>query len=137
MKIKNVKYLKNQDGATAVEFAIVAILFLSFVFGIIEAGRIFWTWNTLQYSVEQAGRYALVNTDATSSEIEDVIISNMQGIQVDPANMTTTITTVTLSDINFIEISAEYNFTALTDFLPAEFNSITLSADTRMPLNSN
>jgi len=134
-KIPN--YLKDQSGATAVEFALVAILFLTFVFGIIEAGRMFWTWNTLQYSVEQAARYALVNPDALSTEIEQVIISNMQGIQVNPNNMTATITTTTLSNINFIEINAEYSFTALTTILPDAFNTVVLTADTRLPISSN
>ena len=49
------------EGATAVEVAIVFSILLTLVFGIFEFGMTMWQWNTLQLTVLQAGRYAMVN----------------------------------------------------------------------------
>lgn len=49
------------EGATAVEAAIVFSLLFSLVFGIIEFGMALWQWNTMELAVLQAGRYAMIN----------------------------------------------------------------------------
>jgi len=49
------------DGVAAVEFAVVLPVFLLFVFGMIEFGRAYWTWNTMRLAVEEGGRYAMVH----------------------------------------------------------------------------
>ncbi len=45
-------------GSAAVEFALVALVFLLMLFGAIEYGRLLWTQNSIQYAVEQAARCA-------------------------------------------------------------------------------
>src|SRR5215472_5457950 len=49
------------EGATAVEAAIVFSLLFSLVFGIIEFGMALWQWNTMELAVLQAGRWAMIN----------------------------------------------------------------------------
>lgn len=49
-----------QHGAATVEFALVAIAFLTVVFGIIEMGRLFYLWNTVQEVTRRAAREAVV-----------------------------------------------------------------------------
>jgi Flp pilus assembly protein TadG len=62
---------RNRKGGTAVEFAIVAPLFLLILFGGIETGRMLWTLNALHYSVQEAARCASINatTCATAGQI--------------------------------------------------------------------
>ena len=55
----------NERGATAVEFALVAPIFLIFVIGIIDLGRLFFIKNVMQSTVEESARYAMVNPSAT------------------------------------------------------------------------
>lgn len=54
----------KQMGAAAVEFAIVAILFFTLLFGVIELGRLLYVWNTVQEVTRRAAREAVV-TDFT------------------------------------------------------------------------
>ena len=54
-----------EEGATAVETAIVLSAFLVLLFGIIEFGQIFWTWNTMLLAIEEGGRYAMVYNAST------------------------------------------------------------------------
>lgn len=50
---------RDVRGATAVEFAIVAVPFLMFIFGIIGVGLHFFTTSTLEAAVETASRKVL------------------------------------------------------------------------------
>src|SRR4030095_15421475 len=51
---------KNERGAALVEFAIVATVFISVMFGVIEFGRLFWTHNALRDAARRGVRYAAV-----------------------------------------------------------------------------
>lgn len=52
--------LGSEEGATAVEAALIISTLLLLVFGAIEFGRAFWTYNTMVLAVEEAGRYVMV-----------------------------------------------------------------------------
>jgi Flp pilus assembly pilin Flp len=53
----------NDDGATAVEFAIVAPVFLALVFGIVQISLLAFTVASLNYAVEKAARCDAVRTN--------------------------------------------------------------------------
>ena len=48
-------------GQSLVEFALVAPLFFVFLFGIIEAGRFIYFYETLNHATREGARYAIVN----------------------------------------------------------------------------
>src|SRR5438045_7689172 len=50
----------SEKGATAVETALIMSTLLLLIFGAIEFGRAFWTYNTMVLAIEEAGRYAMV-----------------------------------------------------------------------------
>ena len=52
----------SEDGATAVEAALVLSIFVGVVLTIIDFAEAFFTWNTLQRVVGQASRYVTVQT---------------------------------------------------------------------------
>ena len=59
--IKNVSNTRHaQRGAAAVEFAIIAMLLFTVLFGIIEFGRLFYVINTVQEVTRRAAREAVV-----------------------------------------------------------------------------
>src|SRR5438132_4784872 len=49
-----------EKGQTLVEFALVALLFLTLVLGIVEFGRALWTWNTIVQATRAGARFAVV-----------------------------------------------------------------------------
>ena len=49
-----------EEGATAVETAIILSAFAVLVFGLVEFAQIFWTWNTMLLALEEGGRYAIM-----------------------------------------------------------------------------
>ena len=61
MKVAN-KIWRDERGATALEFAILAPVFFLLIFGIIAFGLLCWTQVGLQHGAEMAARCASINT---------------------------------------------------------------------------
>ena len=56
---------KRDDGAAAVEFAIVVSLLVILIFGIIEYGIMFWQVQNLRSATREAARVAAVRGNST------------------------------------------------------------------------
>ena len=52
---------RARSGATAIEMAFLLPVFVLFLLGIEELGRVLWTQTALQFAVEKAARCAMVN----------------------------------------------------------------------------
>jgi Flp pilus assembly protein TadG len=61
--MKHNRFDHKQRGAALVEFAIVATVFLTMIFGVIEFGRYFWTHNALRDAARRGVRYATIRKD--------------------------------------------------------------------------
>jgi Flp pilus assembly pilin Flp len=55
-------FLRNRGGAVGAEFALVVPLAALFILGIIDAGRLMWSWNRAEKATQMGVRYA-VTTD--------------------------------------------------------------------------
>ena len=55
--------VRGEDGAAAVEFAIVAVLFFTLVFGIIDFGFAFHSWNNTANAAREGARRGAVTSD--------------------------------------------------------------------------
>jgi Flp pilus assembly protein TadG len=128
---------RDEEGATAVEFAIVAVLFLTISFAIIELGRMFWIWNSMEYAMERAVRYTLVEPDATDAELEEVAVQHMTGMKVDVTGLDFSTARSVVSGIEVVEAHGEYVYTPMLPLLPATWDALTLSATARLPVPEN
>jgi Flp pilus assembly protein TadG len=74
--------LRGIGGSVAVEYAIVLPLLLTFVLGLVDTGRILWSYTTLTQSVEVASRCASVNTSAcgTAAAVKAYAASQAVGL---------------------------------------------------------
>jgi Flp pilus assembly protein TadG len=94
MKIK--RFNENERGAALVEFAIVATVFLSVMFGVIEFGRLFWTHNALRDAARRGARYATVRRNDSNGI---AAVKNMV-VYGDPAGGTTPVVSgLTTNDV--------------------------------------
>lgn len=61
---------RRQNGAAVVEFALIAIVFFTLLLGIIEFGRVLFTWNSVAEATRWGARLAVVcdKDDATIKE---------------------------------------------------------------------
>ena len=60
-------FKKDDDGATAVEFALIALPFVGFVFLILEGAVVFWAEQVLEDAVARTGRLIRTGQAQTSS----------------------------------------------------------------------
>jgi len=66
--VKNLSHRQTERGATIAEFAVVALLFFTIVFGIIEFGRLLYTHNALTDATRKGARYASLHTGASATD---------------------------------------------------------------------
>jgi Flp pilus assembly protein TadG len=55
---------RAERGQTLAEFAIVLPMFLLLIFGVVECGRLFNAYITVQHSAREAARYAVTGNDS-------------------------------------------------------------------------
>ena len=83
--IKTVRrFVRQEDGATAVEFGIVAAPFLALVFAIIETAIIFFAGQTLETAVSDSSRLIMTGQaqalNLTQSTFKDKVCTKIYGL---------------------------------------------------------
>ena len=68
MKASSALLVRDTRASSAAEFALVLPLLLIFLLGIIDVGRIMWTWNRAEKATQMGVRYAVV-TDPVATGI--------------------------------------------------------------------
>lgn len=113
----------RQSGATAVEFALVLLLFLTFLLAITDFSRMLFTWNAAGEATRVGARYAAV-CDDTGSQAQ--VLAKMRQIlpQISSINLawspsgcssaTCEGVTVTITGLNYRWISPLAGMTALS-----------------------
>lgn len=94
-------------GAAAVEFALVAPVFMIFLFGTIEMGRLALARNVLANASREAARYAVVE-GATTDDVEEVANQFAEAGSVNGVTTTVTWTDATVTvnvSIPFADVS--------------------------------
>lgn len=130
---RRLRFLRgNQRGNAAVEFAFVFPVFLLFVIGIIECGRIVWTNYSLQTAVEDTARYVIANQPVTDSQITTYVGGKLD--MLDPAGLTISVTRDTVTGVNFVSVSAAYSFSVMANIFPA--GSFSLIGRSRVALTA-
>ena len=90
LTIKAVKLgraIRARSGEAMVEFALVAPLFFVLMFGIMDFGRLFFTEETLQYAVREAGRYAVTGQHQTDKSVN---VINQASLGMNISNISVT-----------------------------------------------
>ncbi len=147
---------RRDRGQALVEFAIVAVVFFMFVFGIFDMARLFQAWNTVQHSAREGARYAVTDRqDCDGGSLGRVACtdwtilnatSGLQGggvgassdrIQISYTTLTAKSGYTTASadplgnQCDIIDVKVKYKYNFATPLLQA-IGSITLTGDQRM-----
>ena len=131
-------------GATAVEFAIVAPLFLAMMVGLFDMSRAMWIKATLQFATEEATRSFLVDNSLTTTQVATAAETSCTGTGMNSSVCVNAFTAVqtTSGTIQIMRVSATYNFeTFMAPFKFGEttiipFSNVTLTASSAVPFNS-
>lgn len=121
-------YLSTR-GATAVEFAFVAPVFLLMVFGSLELARAMYIKASMQYAVEETARFVMVNQDSTTGEVEAEALTRYAG----PNGANVTFIADNTTDTAFMDITATYTFDFIIPI--TGMPQINLQAQSKTPIN--
>jgi len=104
---------KNERGASLLELSIVASIFFTSLFGVLEFGRLLWTHNTLRDAARRGARYAVVrkNDAAGIAAVKNMVVygdPNANPATATPvaSGLTTSNVQVDYANFNGIQLSA-------------------------------
>jgi len=78
------RFLADQTGAAAAEFALVSILFLSLMVGTIDISRLLWEVNSCKAATRAAARYAVVHTPTSADLVNFDAVTSLGLYAGDP-----------------------------------------------------
>lgn len=121
---------RTEDGAVAIEFAIVSVAFVLFSIGTLELGRAFEVRNKLAFASDIAAREILNDSAISEQDVETSVREAFDAS--DPELLEVTLGTETVDGIEFRTVSLSYPFVLLIPQLTD--NSILLSTNERIPV---
>jgi len=152
--MKMIRLLRNKGerGQTLVEFAFVSLAFLLFIFGIMEGGRLFESWITVQHASREAARWGVTGQvtcpEATDDRLTCIEARAAEGLDTlkDPATATISVNhydfpdyldPATASDpggaCDLLEVHIDYDHEVVVPIISAiTGSSISLSTGERM-----
>jgi Flp pilus assembly protein TadG len=96
------KFLRHdQRGATLVEFAIGATVFLTVMFAVLEFGRALWVHNALTDAARRGARYAVIHSAADADSVKNVVVYGDPAGGTKPLVINLTTANVTVAYSNF------------------------------------
>jgi len=123
----------DRCGAAAIEYALILPVMLLLILGIMDAGRLLWTYTTLNRASEAAARCAAINTTdcGTATQIKNRAVAEAWGLTINPS-----VFTVTAPSCG-VQVRADYDFTFIVPWFPwfegAPFGTIMLNATACYP----
>jgi len=132
----------DRRGVAAIEFAIVIVPLLLFMFGIIEFSRAYWAKEALQQTAVNTARcmgLGLSTSGCTSTsggQAYAVSVGNTWGLTIPTSNVTITTATTCGGVSGFVTVHITYTFkTVVPDLIAGLFND-TLYASACFPSGS-
>lgn len=78
------RVLRRRVAGAAVEFALLLPVVLALIVGLIETGRLIWTWNVLEYAAQEGARCAVVDANrcGTTAQIQAYAAGRAPGLSL-------------------------------------------------------
>ncbi|MCW5772643.1 MAG: pilus assembly protein [Rhodospirillaceae bacterium] len=124
---------RQERGAAAVEFALVAPLLVAILAGILEAGLYLWNKHSIEFAIEETGRSVMTKSSVTADDVTADLKSRLIGVDADA--LAATVATETIGLTTYVTITASYTYSF---FLAGDvgFGPIAIVSKTRVPLNA-
>ena len=121
---------RNEDGGPAIEFAIIAPIFIAVCLGVISLGYAFQVRNEMAHAVDAGIRQVMMDPTITDADLTTAIKDAFQ--ESDPANLTVTLTNSTIAGIDYRAIAVSYPFTRIV--IPGLPDNMTLALSRLTPM---
>jgi Flp pilus assembly protein TadG len=128
-------HLKREEGAAAVEFALVLPILIVILFGTIEFGLILYNQEVITNASREGARYGIVigSPRPTTTQIQDVVNTYLTNSGLNAGNATTTVTGAQgASGSNLaVTVTYPYNLLVLQNFVSVWAGQSTLDLQSK------
>lgn len=101
----------SQRGASAVEFALLAPVFISLMLGVVEVGLYMQNYTAVRSLASDAARFAAVEYQKNNVITEDVLEANFQAMGIaSPYNLMNSQLTVTVTEVTPARVNGAREF---------------------------
>jgi len=124
-----IRLLRDRKGVTATEFALVAPVFMMFLFLVIDGARVVWTYQSLQEVATNSARCAALGVTGckTASEVQAYAVARAATQQIKITTSAVTLTSAatcsSVTGMTKVAISATYQG-ASTKLLPSSLTTL-------------
>jgi Flp pilus assembly protein TadG len=114
----------RRRGSVAIEYALILPALLLLVIGIIDTGRVLWTYTTLSRATEAAARCAAINTVdcGTAGQVQSYAVAQAFGLKIDATAFS--VATAACG----IQVNGSFDFTFAIPAFTKDLGTITLKA---------
>ena len=120
---------RDEDGGPAIEFAIIAPVFITVALGVLSVGYAFQVRNEMAHAVDAGIRQVMMDPAISDDDLKDAIRDTFS--ESDPNNLTITLTDLTIGGIDYRSIALSYPFTRIV--IPGLPDNMQLALSRRTP----
>lgn len=125
-------FLRNQSGATAIEFAITFPLLILIVLGTLEFGRGLKARNEMSHALSKAVRVINLDSEQTTQAIAEILGTYLADYGSEDLNVN--VLSTTISGTDYMRISVGFPFHMIIPF--SSVSTVLLDVDTLVPVIS-
>lgn len=122
------RLIRDRGGASAVEFALVAPMFLMLLFAVWEFGWALHNAASVNYALEEASRQLMLNPSMTAAQLQAEVQERIDDIG--SGTVTVTLQRSTVGGVNFAQATSTYVHQVLIPFIPSD--ALTLQSTVRV-----
>ncbi|MBT2303029.1 pilus assembly protein [Variovorax paradoxus] len=116
--------MKKEQGSTAVEFALVLVIYFTFLLAVLDFSRMLWTWNAANEATRWGARVAVVCDkdaaavlDSMKKFVPELTVANLQIDWYDAAGgISTTCTHANCGAVNVQIVNLDYQWISPFNF---------------------
>jgi Flp pilus assembly pilin Flp len=123
-------FAKADDGASALEFALILPVFASMLFGTIQMGLAYYTAGSVQFALERTARLTMVDQDMSSNQVQTAFANEVSTFT--DADIDINYSVDDTGDVPIAIFSATYTYQFVIPFVPSF--EVDFPIETRVPL---
>ncbi len=130
--VRALRFGRCQDGAAAVEFALVAPTLFLVLLALFEFGIFAWNRHSLEFATEETARVVMTKTTVSDTQVATEIKSRASSIPAD--EISATVTQETVGTTTFVTMTVAYTYKYFLLGTLVGLEPIVFTSKTRVPL---
>lgn len=110
---------RDRRGATALEFAIVAPVFIAMVFGVFNLGYALYCGAAVRHAIQESSRLLMFDSDTSADTFKATVVSKLVNVPVTDLRVAITDETVTQTE-HLKRITWTYNYMVYAPFITSK-----------------